>query len=338
MSINHSDITRSILVVGKTGAGKSKLLNELIGKRIFKSSADTESCTEMIMRSEFERVVTNTNKDGISYLLDAYDTPGIGDTQGRSKQFLNEIAQTIKKTPLNLKIVLIEYGKLDTGLYNNLEILRECLNYWSQSSSMLIVNKVPTKKNLDRKRKNGEEVKDREEMLEEIFHKLSECLGSEFKFKFFLENDDMDDAETFKAEQYELIRQVIYSCSSYLNVSHVRSWNEIVEFYLNEISFDQVINEQITKIIEETNDKLAKIEWDMAEIIYPIRLSQNGAKLELTDFVSKFACNISKEEYLLRESQSKYSSDIKFIFSLKEELIFSLKIKDDFERFLRTLD
>ena len=57
----------------------------------------------------------------------------------------------------------------------------------------------------------------------------------------------MDDAETFNAEQYELIRLVILSCISYLNVSHVRTWNEI--------SFDQaLINEQITRIIEETKD------------------------------------------------------------------------------------
>ena len=135
-----------------------------------------------------------------------------------------------------------------------------------------------------------------------------------------------------------MIRQVILSCSSYLNVSHVRTWNEIVAFYLNEISFDQAINEQITRISEETKDKLAKIEWDMAEIICPILLSQNGDKLELMDIVSKYACQITKEEYLSRESQSKYSSDIKFIFSLKQDLIFSLKIKDDFQRFLSKLD
>ena len=47
-------------------------------------------------------------------------------------------------------------------------------------------------------------------------------------------------------------------------------------------------------------------------------------KLELMDIVSKFACKITKEEYLKRESHSKYSSDIKFIFSMKQELIFSL--------------
>jgi predicted GTPase len=109
---NLSDITRSKLVVGKTGAGKSKLLNELIGKRIFKSSADTKSYTEKVMRSEYERVETKYNE---SDLLDAYDTPGFGDSQGRSKQFLNEIAETIRRTQLNMIIVLIEYGKLNTG-------------------------------------------------------------------------------------------------------------------------------------------------------------------------------------------------------------------------------
>ena len=64
----------------------------------------------------------------ISFELNAIDNPGIADSKGRSKQFLNEIAQTIKTTPLNLIIVLVEYGRMDTGLSSNLEVLRECLN------------------------------------------------------------------------------------------------------------------------------------------------------------------------------------------------------------------
>ena len=70
----------------------------------------------------------------ISFELNAIDTPGIADSQGKSKQFLNEIAQTIKTTPLNLIIVLVEYGRMDTGLSSNLEVLRECLNGMSQSN------------------------------------------------------------------------------------------------------------------------------------------------------------------------------------------------------------
>ena len=127
---------RSVLVVGKMDAGKSKLLNDLLGKSLFKSSAGTTSCTHEVKQSDWQQI--NVRKSvgnwNISFELNAIDTPGIADSQGRSKQFLNEIAQTIKTTPLNLIIVLVEYGRMDTGLSSNLEVLRECLNGMSQSN------------------------------------------------------------------------------------------------------------------------------------------------------------------------------------------------------------
>ena len=176
---------RQIIIVGKTGAGKSKVLNELLCRNhdshIFISSADTESCTNKIDSNEWKRVYFNIDENNeISFELKAFDTPGIGDSKGRSIEFLNKIAQTIKETPLNLIIILVEYGKFDTGLYSNLEVLRECLNDLSQSSSMLIINKVPTEKSLVKKRKNGEMIRNRQEVLDETFIKLSNALGTTF--------------------------------------------------------------------------------------------------------------------------------------------------------------
>ena len=43
----------------------------------------------------------------ISFELNAIDTPGIADSQGKSKQFLNEIAQTEERVSINLLIVLV---------------------------------------------------------------------------------------------------------------------------------------------------------------------------------------------------------------------------------------
>ena len=53
--------------------------------------------------------------------------------------------------------------------YANLEELRECLNGMSQSKYMLIINKVPTEKSLERWRKKGEHWRERIEVLEEYF-------------------------------------------------------------------------------------------------------------------------------------------------------------------------
>ena len=166
---------RSIIVVGKTGAGKSSLLKRLIGKGHFRAACQTKSCTERIKShstSVKARGYVNGDREHeseISFELTVIDTPGIAESEGRSKQFLNEIAETIKTTPLNLIIILVEYSIQDVGFYNNLEILRECLNGLSQLSTMIIINKVPTKEYLEKKLKKGEEVPDRKKTMEEFF-------------------------------------------------------------------------------------------------------------------------------------------------------------------------
>ena len=127
--------------MGRTGVGKSKPHNELIrcdeikNGSIFTSSADTQSCTKKVESSTFQRVRFNVdNNKIINFELKVFDTPGMGDSKDRSKEFLNEIAQILKIEPLNLIIMLVEYGKLDTSFCNNLEVLRECLSDSCQSS------------------------------------------------------------------------------------------------------------------------------------------------------------------------------------------------------------
>ena len=322
---------RSIIVIGKTGAGKSKLLNELLcEKQLFKSSSGIESCTNKIEFSDAKlvkcKIETKTDVNNeISFELNAFDTPGIGDSKGRSREFLNDIAQTIKRTPLNLIIILVEYQRLDTGLCNNLEILRECLNGLSHMSSMLIVNKVPTLATLENKQKRGEEVSDRDLELKNTFVKFNELLGNtiSFKFNFFLENDDTN--FEINEEKYNLIRQAIFSCNAHLNASMVRTWDEIVHFYAKEISAltDQEVDNHMVELRSELENKLDKVEFDIADVkysfldflVYAKCLNDEEERVdslifssldELADFVEKFECSITREQFY---EQSKFSND-----------------------------
>ena len=323
---------RTIIIVGKTGAGKSKLLNELLRENdeevIFDSSANTESCTDKVEASEFKKVKFEIEKEykEIFFQLKAFDTPGIADSKGRSKEFLNQIASTIKKTPLNLIIILVEYGRLDTGLFNNLEVLRECLNDLSQSSSMLIISKVPTEKSLAKKRKNKEKVTDRNLILEQAFAKLSEALGNKFKFEIFLENDaDSEEAENFNSKQCDYIRQIIFSCSSKMIATKVRTWNEIVEFYERETAglSEKEVDEQMNNLIAEIKDKIDKVEFDIADINYPFLeymkcLNEEksldtivfSSLLNIKSVVLDFECQITEKSYNERKMASSYYNKI----------------------------
>ena len=207
---------RSIIVVGKTGAGKSKLLNEILDKTIFKTSASIESCTSKVESSGYKNVKykfedEDKNSHEQSFDLNAFDTQGLADSEGRSEEFLNEIAQTIKKTPLNLIVVLVEYGELYTGVYANLGLLRECLNGMSQYSCILILNKVPTEKILENKRRKGEQCRDRKETLEEYFNEVSKVLNILFKYKCFLEDESLEGAEQFNTNVYNFIRRILFT-------------------------------------------------------------------------------------------------------------------------------
>ena len=328
MSLNEIDSlvdieNRTIIVVGKTGAGKSKLLNELIGKNVFKSSADIESCSEKIdtfttrITTKLKPSKANSRKlsNEITFELKVIDTPGIADSQGRSKKFLNEIAETIKTTPLHLIVVLVEYGRFDFGLYNNLEILRECLNSLSQSSSMLIVNKVPTQKTLERKRRRGEECRDRKKVLDETYRELSDALGNRFKFKFFLENDESEEAEKFNAQQYEQIKKVILTRNSLLNGSKVKTWNEILYFYTRAIMNDQEIKNQMKELKLELEDKLDKVEYDIADIKYPYLEFLNERNLNLGNSLTSLECKITKDEYRKRNKYASHENVMLFVES-----------------------
>ena len=57
LDLIETDEKRSIIVVGKTGAGKSRLLNGIIEENIFLSSPNPESCTNKVLA--VERKVTS---------------------------------------------------------------------------------------------------------------------------------------------------------------------------------------------------------------------------------------------------------------------------------------
>jgi hypothetical protein len=121
------------------------------------------------------------------------------------------IEHTLKNKSFDTVIILIEYGRLDTCLYNYLDVLREFIaaNLVKSLKAMLIINKVPTQKLLETKRKRGEQVVDRDKELVEMFSKISKALGCSFKYRLILENDECD--EEINETKFNEIRSILWS-------------------------------------------------------------------------------------------------------------------------------
>lgn len=210
---NLKEIQRSVIILGKTGAGKSQFLNQLLDTKAFIASPSVESVTSQIQCAQKEvKLITKSSPEtsSVTYKLKCYDTPGIGDSKGRSKEIIKMIENSLKTNNFDKIIILIEYGRLDTCLYNYIDVLRDFFTRDLVDSFriMLIINKVPTQKLLDSKRKRGEQVADRDKELVEIFYRISKAFGYEFKYELFLENDECD--EEINEKKFNDIRRIIF--------------------------------------------------------------------------------------------------------------------------------
>jgi predicted GTPase len=89
--------TKTILLIGRSGRGKSTLANVLSETNKFKESSGSVSETKKVQFEEFED--NNTN-----YLV--IDTPGIGDTKMSDNEVLDIIAEAVYRTKDGINQVL----------------------------------------------------------------------------------------------------------------------------------------------------------------------------------------------------------------------------------------
>jgi len=117
---------KNILLIGRTGNGKSTLANVISGTNRFRESADSVSETRRIEIAEFEENVTRDGSEKIRYRV--IDTVGIGDTRLTPRAVLGTIQEAKEYLEQGLsQILFITNGRFTEEEMIAYKLLRQVI-------------------------------------------------------------------------------------------------------------------------------------------------------------------------------------------------------------------
>ncbi|MEG7979054.1 MAG: 50S ribosome-binding GTPase [Mollicutes bacterium UO1] len=235
--------TRNILLIGKTGNGKSTLANVLVNKNnnfeeVFKESEFAVSETKETQIECFE-------EDGIKYQI--VDTIGIGDTQLTTHEVLEKIADTIYLIGDNLnQIIFVTSGRFTEREIEIFNMLREIMfdkkivNY-----TTIVRTKFPAFR-------KSEKCKDDKEKLLRENKSVFEIINSSRKL-IHVNNMSKEEEPNLKSriDSRLILLTHLRNCRDDYKITNFDALNERVSNFMTE-------EERIEKEREETDRKLKR--------------------------------------------------------------------------------
>jgi energy-coupling factor transporter ATP-binding protein EcfA2 len=242
--------TKNILLIGRTGGGKSTLANVLSGTNKFKESENSTSETRDIKVEEFELEINNKKA---KYRI--IDTVGMDDTELTEQEVLKRIAKACYEARDGIyQILFVIQGR----------ITQKELETYNSLKSVIFDEKMTNYTTIVRtgfaKFENEEKCEEDRKKLSRGDLKISELVKSCNKV-IYVDNPSIntEDAErdtinikTREKSRKKLLKYLVNDCGSYRPIS----FEELIE----RISDYMTEKEKLEKQLENNTEKIAELE------------------------------------------------------------------------------
>jgi GTPase SAR1 family protein len=244
---------KRVFLVGPTGAGKSRLANKLLNSKSFKVSSSSQSCTQNCIE---QSASIPLSKAGSVLNLTIIDTPGLGDTQGKSHQMTDEIIKCMRGGAVDMIFIVYSHNKLNTGVQNNLKVLKKCLNGFDDNSTALVLNKIPSAETLN----DDSEHKTVDQLRKEDQEGIEAVLGLKFSNVVYVDDSPKD---KFQHAVQQMFGSIIRSKCG-MNTSELRTWSELIAYYNNIINDTVDAGKALNDRLKHAENQKSRLENDRA--------------------------------------------------------------------------
>lgn len=242
------DIKYKVLLVGRTGVGKSSTVNSILGRKVAKTNAYEPETTDVLPFDTVDKL------GGIEDKYIFYDTPGLCDADpedGNDEEYINRIEEgTNKDIHLLLYVARLYDDRLDPSEIRAIKIINETFGKDIWNYALIIFTKAGEKP-----KKYDEALKIRTKIIQKVIAKHNpKCLVPSIAIDNGEDNDDVPPGELINIQEKtpdgkEWRSELFTKIAERINDNGLKSY---LEYFFEEIAQGRI------KLNEEQRQRLLR--------------------------------------------------------------------------------